>query len=47
MSLLAMFGIGIMELILLLGCVGVLGVIIVGVVMAIAIANRGKDDRRE
>ena len=47
MSLLAVFGIGITELILLMGCVGVFGVIIVGVVMAIAIANRGKDDRRE
>ena len=47
MSLLAVFGIGMTELILLMGCVGVFGVIIVVVVMAIAIANRGKDDRRE
>ena len=47
MSLLAVFGLGITELIILLGCVGVFGVIIVGVVVAIAIANRGKDDRRQ
>jgi hypothetical protein len=47
MSLLAMFGIGIMEIIILLGCVGIFGAIIVGVIVAIAAANRGKDDRRE
>jgi hypothetical protein len=47
MSLLAIFGIGMTELILLMGCVGVFGVIIVGVIMAIAVANRGKDDRRQ
>ncbi|MFN0016767.1 MAG: hypothetical protein ACKVP0_00825 [Pirellulaceae bacterium] len=47
MSLLAVFGIGMTELILLMGCVVVFGAIIVGVVMAIAVANRGKDDRRQ
>ena len=47
MSLLAVFGIGMTELILMMGCIGVFGVIIVGVVMAIAVANRGKDDRRQ
>ena len=47
MSLFAMFGIGITELVLVLGCVGVFGVIIVGVIVAIAAANRGQDDRRQ
>jgi len=47
MSLLAIFGIGLTELILMMGCVGVFGAVIVGVVMAIAVANRGKDDRRQ
>jgi hypothetical protein len=47
MSLLAIFGIGITELFILLGCFGVFGVIIVGVIVAIAAANRRKDDRRQ
>ena len=47
MSLLAIFGIGMTEFILLLGCFGVFGVIIVGVIVAIVAANRGKDDRRQ
>ena len=47
MSLLAIFGIGMTELILVLGCFGVFGVIIVGVIVAILAANRGKDDRRQ
>ena len=45
MSLLAVFGIGIMELICILGCVGVFGVIVVGVIVAVAAANRGNNDR--
>jgi len=47
MSLLAVFGIGFSELVCVLGCVGVFGVIIVGIIVAVAVANRGKDDRRE
>ncbi|MCE9525734.1 MAG: hypothetical protein K8R36_06740 [Planctomycetales bacterium] len=47
MSLLAVFGIGFIELIVLLGCVGIFGAIVVGVIVAIVAANRGKDDRRE
>ena len=47
MSLLAIFGIGFTELVLVLGCFGVFGVIIVGIIVAVAAANRGKDDRRE
>jgi hypothetical protein len=46
MSLLAVFGIGMTELILILGCFGVFGVIIVGVIVAVVAANRG-GDRRE
>lgn len=42
MSLLAIFGVGPTELILILGCVGVFGVIIVGIVVAVAVANRGR-----
>ena len=47
MSLLAFFGIGMTELILVLGCFGVFGIIIVGVIVAILAANRGRDDRRQ
>lgn len=47
MPLLAMFGIGMIEIIILLGCCAVFGAIIVGVVIAISAANRGKDDRRK
>ena len=47
MSLLAIFGIGITELIILLGCFGVFGMIIVGVIVAIVAANQGRNDRRQ
>ncbi len=47
MPLMLMFGIGIWEIIILLGCFAVFIAIIVGVVVAITAANRGKDDRRE
>ena len=47
MSLLAVFGIGMTELVCILGCFGVFGVIIVGIIVAVAAANRGRDDRRE
>ena len=47
MSLWAFFGIGITELILVLGCVGVMGMIVVGIIVAVASANRGRDDRRD
>lgn len=42
-----MFGLGLSEMIILLGCFAVFIAIIVGVVVAITAANRGKDDRRE
>ena len=47
MTLLAIFGIGITELICLLGGVAVVGVVIVGVIVALVATNRNKDDRRE
>ena len=47
MTLLAVFGIGMMEIICLLGGVAVVGVVIVGVLVALAATNRSKDDRRE
>lgn len=47
MPLLLMFGIGMMEIIILLGCFAVFIAIIVGVIVAITAANRGKDNRRE
>ena len=47
MPLLGIFGIGVIEVIILLGCVAIFGAIVVGIVVAIAFANRGKDDRRQ
>ncbi len=49
MSLLAIFGIGMTELIILLVCFGVivLPLVIAGVVIAIVASNRRRDDRQK
>ncbi|MBC7857087.1 MAG: hypothetical protein IAF94_26960 [Pirellulaceae bacterium] len=47
MSLIAVFGIGIIEIIIILGLLAVVGAVIVGVIVATVAANRGKDDRRQ
>lgn len=40
-----MFGLGVSELICVLGCIGVFGVVVVGVIVAVVAANRGRDRR--
>lgn len=47
MSLLAVFGIGMIELIILLGIAVFVGVVILGVIIAILAGNQGRKDRRE
>ena len=44
MSLLGVFGIGIVEIICLLSGFVILGIVIVGVIVAISASNRGRRD---
>lgn len=47
MSLLAIFGIGFAELIVLLMIASVVGMVILGVVVAIVGGNKGRKDRKD
>lgn len=47
MSLLAVFGIGVIELIILVVLAAVVGLVIIGVIVAVLMGNQGRKDRRD